>query len=634
LTSRNTKRQDSSHLDVLKARYPEKFIPTDNIFGLIHRGSSIFIGSSCGEPQFLMNSLISYVESKTHRIYGSQIIHVWTLGVAPYAEKKFAENFRHNSFFISDSSRETVRRGLGDYTPAHLSEIPALFRQRRIQADIALVQVSLPDSDGKMSLGVSVDIVKAAIECADIVVAQVNAFMPYVFGDSLVSVEEIDYLVPHDEQLLEYDAPRPDDISREIGRYVARIVRDGDTLQVGYGAIPNSILSSLKDKKDLGIHTELLGDGIVDLMKAGVITNARKSLDPGRSVASFCMGSADTYRFIDNNPRVEFRGIDCTNSPFVIGKQENITAINTALQIDLSGQSTAESLGTALYSGIGGHADFMRGAALAPGGKSILTMRSTSNDGNRSRIVPVLDSGASATLGRGDVQYVVTEYGIAYLHGKNLRERALSLITVAHPKFRKWLHDEARGLGLISPDHDFVDGAGGVYPAHLEAYRKTDSGLLVFLRPVKISDLENLRKFFYALSDKSLYTRFFTDIEYVPQKTLERYSVIDYSKEISILVLPDDGGPETVIGIGQYVVDVKKHTAEIALVVRDDYQNRGVGTVILEYLLSIGSREGILEMTLTVLSENDTMLRLAGKMPFPSEQKSAAGMVYVTIRLG
>ncbi|HQL83704.1 MAG TPA: GNAT family N-acetyltransferase, partial [Spirochaetota bacterium] len=591
-------------------------------------------GSSCGEPQFLMKSLVSYVDSKTHRIYGSQIIHVWTLGVAPYAEKRFAENFRHNSFFISDSSRETVRRGLGDYTPAYLSEIPLLFRQRRIHPDVALVQVSLPDSDGNMSLGVSVDIVKAAVECADLVVAQVNANMPCVYGESLIGADMIDFLVHHDEPLLVYDAPPADVISGEIGRYVARIVRDGDTLQVGYGAIPNSVIASLKDKKDLGIHTELLGDGIVDLMRAGVVTNAKKSLDRGKSVASFCMGSADTYAFIDNNDSIEFRPIDYTNSPMVIGRQENITAINTALQIDLSGQSTAESLGTSLYSGIGGHVDFMRGAALAPGGKTILTMRSTSNDGMRSRIVPVLDTGASATLGRGDVRYVVTEYGIAYLHGKNLRERALSLITIAHPKFRKWLHDEARRLGLIAADHEFIEGEAGEYRARLEAYRKTASGLNVFLRPVKMSDLENLRKFFYSLSDKSLYTRFFADIEYVPQKTLERYCAIDYSKELIILVLLDDDGPETVIGIGQYVVDLKKHTAEISLVVRDDYQDRGVGTIIIDYLVSIGIHEGILEMTFTVMRENGKMLRLTEKTPFAAQRTTVGGTVYITIPLG
>lgn len=627
------KRQDNLHLERLRNLYPEKFAPLEDIFSRIHRGTSIFIGSSCGEPQFLIQSLVDHVESKTHRIYGSTIIHVWTLGVAPYTQKKFEENFRHNSFFISDSSRDVINRGLGDYTPIHLSEIPRLFRQGKLQVDVALVQVSLPDENGDMSLGVSVDIVKAAVDHSNIVVAQVNSNMPYVSGDSLVSAADIDFLVPHDELLLEYRLDPPDETASEIGRYVSRIIRDGDTLQVGYGAIPNAILSSLRNKKDLGIHTELLTDGVIDLIRCGAVTNARKSVDSGKTVASFCMGTAATYDFIDNNPAVEFRTIDHTNSPFIISRHDTMTAINTSLQIDLTGQSTAESLGTRLYSGVGGQADFMRGAALSAGGKSILTMRSTSNDGTKSRIVPVLDSGASTTLTRADVQYVVTEHGIAYLYGKNIRARALSLITIAHPKFREWLLDEAKKLGLVNRDQESIDGALGAYPSLLETYRKTGDGLLFLLRPVKVSDVENLRLFFYSLSDQSLYTRFFATIEFVPQKTIRRFAVIDYSKEMTILAVLEENGAETVIGIGQYVVEKGRLAAEISLLVRDDYQNRGIGGILMDYLFAAAQREGILEISATVLKENAKMLHLFHKSGLPVASIEDAEIIRLTMPL-
>jgi len=627
------KRQDTGHLDRLRELYPEKFAPLEDIFGLIHRGTSIFIGSSCGEPQFLIRSLVDHVESRTHRIYGSRVIHVWTLGVAPYAQKKFEENFRHNSFFISDSSRDVINRGLGDYTPAHLSDIPRLFRQGKLQVDVALVQVSLPDENGDMSLGVSVDIVRAAVAHAKITVAQVNSFMPYVYGESLVGAADIDYLVPFDERLLEYRLDPPDETAREIGRYVARIIRDGDTLQVGYGAIPNAILSSLGGKRDLGIHTELLTDGVVDLIRSGAVTNAKKSLDRGKTVASFCMGTAGTYAFIDNNPAVEFRPIDYTNSPFVISRQDSMTAINTSLQIDLCGQSTAESLGTTLYSGVGGQADFMRGAALSAGGKTILTMRSTSNDGKRSRIVPVLDSGASTTLTRADVQYVVTEHGIAYLHGKNIRDRALSLITIAHPEFREWLLEEAKKLGLVPEELESIDGALSEYPAHLETYRKTGDGLQFLLRPVKVSDVENLRLFFHSLSDQSLYTRFFSNVEFVPQKTIRRFTIIDYSREMTILAVVEEGGPETVIGIGQYVVEKGRLAAEISLLVRDDYQNRGIGGILMDYLFAAAQREGILEMSATVLKENAKMLHLFYKTGLQVTSAEGTDTVRLTMPL-
>ncbi|MBM4310753.1 MAG: acetyl-CoA hydrolase/transferase family protein [Deltaproteobacteria bacterium] len=455
----------------LAQRYPEKYVPLEQIFQKIHRGNHIFISTACGKPQYLVNELTRFVDENPKALIDTEVFHLWTLGVAPYAEEKFKNNFRLNTFFIGDNTREAVNQGLADYTPVFLSNVPALLHHGLERMDVALIQTSLPDKQGYVSLGISVDIVKAAVERASLVIAQINSRMPRVHGDSFLHIRDIDYIVPWDEPLLEYHPSVPDEIAAKIGSYIARIVQDGDTIQVGYGSMPNAILDSLAGKRHLGVHTELLSDGIAELMRAGVIDNTRKSIDRGKTVATFCMGTSTTYDFIHDNPAIEFRTIDYTNNPLIIASQKNMVAINAALQIDLTGQSTSESIGSTFYSGIGGHADFMRGALLASGGKTILALRSTSNDGTHSRIVPRLEAGVGVSLTRGDIHYVVTEYGIAYLHGKNIRQRAMSLIAIAHPKFRPELILQAKECGLIYRDQAFIPGERGSHipPAKPEA---------------------------------------------------------------------------------------------------------------------------------------------------------------------
>jgi len=435
-------------LQILAESYPDKSLPLNQIFKKIHRGNHIFISTACGKPQYLVDELINFVDKNPKALVDTEIFHVWTLGVAPYAEKKFKGNFRLNTFFIGDNTRDAVNQGLADYTPVFLSHVPALMYQGFERMDVALIQTSPPDTLGYVSLGVSVDIVKAAVEKAKIVIAQINSRMPRVHGDSFIHIRDINYIVQHDEPLLEYRPSVTDDIASKIGSYVARIIQDGDTIQVGYGSMPNAILESLGDKKHLGVHTELISDGIVALMRSGVIDNSCKSIDRGKTVASFCMGSQDTYTFIHDNPAIHFRGIDYTNNPLTIAAQKNMVAINAALQIDLTGQSTSESINSTFYSGIGGHADFMRGALLAPGGKTILALRSTSNDGHHSRIVSRLDPGAGVSLTRGDVQYVVTEYGIAYLHGKNFMSGSSLILTGRSSRF--FPCDVRRGVSRYS----------------------------------------------------------------------------------------------------------------------------------------------------------------------------------------
>jgi acyl-CoA hydrolase len=381
--------------------------------------------------------------------------------VAPYTEEKFKHHFRYSSFFVGPNMREAINKGIADYAPVFLSAVPDLFYRRVIPIDVALIQTSPPDHHGYLSLGVSVDIVKAAIENSSLVIAQVNSLMPRVHGDGFIHINHINYIIPYDEPILEFHGEADNEIAQRIGKYVSRLIQDGDTIQVGYGSIPNAILSHLDSKKHLGVHTELLSDGIVELIQKGIIDNTRKSINRGKTIASFCMGKKGTYDYIHDNPAIEFKTIDYTNHPLVIAQHHNMVAINSALQIDLTGQATAESIGKLFYSGIGGQVDFMRGTLLSPKGKTILTLPSTAKNETTSRIVPFLTEGAGTTLNRGDVHYVVTEHGIAYLHGKNIRERAMELISIAHPKFQPWLMEEAKKLNLIFKDQAFIPGKGG-----------------------------------------------------------------------------------------------------------------------------------------------------------------------------
>jgi len=610
----------------LKEQYPDKFMSEGYIFKRIRRGDKIFISTGCGQPQHLVKALVEYVESNPTAFYDAEVCHMWTLGVAPYADEKLKEYFRHNSFFVSDSTRDAVNRGIADYTPIFLSQIPGLFYRRLVHFDVALIQTSLPDKSGYVSLGINADVTKSAVENADLIIAQVNVNMPRVPGDGFIPVKDIDFIVPYDEPLLEYRVEVDDVVIQQIGKYVSYLVEDGDTLQVGYGSTPNAILSHLDNKKHLGIHTELLSDGIVELIKKGVIDNSRKTLNRGRTVATFCMGTKETYEFLDNNPAIEFRTVDFTNSPSVISRQDNMIAINSALEVDLTGQATSESIGRSFFRGIGGQADFMRGAVWARNGKSILALPSTAQNGEVSRIVPLLEQGAAITFNRGDIHYIVTEFGIAYLHGKNIRERAMELISIAHPRFRPWLVEEAKKLNFIYGDQAFIAGKGGEYPEHIETYRTVKSGEEILLRPVKISDEPLLKDFFYSLSDESLQRRFMSMKKSIPHARLQELVVIDYTREMVILAVHTVEEIEEVIGIGQYSIDEVSHTADVAFAVRDEWQGKGIGTELLKFLTTLAKKRGLLGFTADVLADNWGMLRVFNKMGFDVEKHFDAGV--------
>ncbi|MBN1341309.1 MAG: GNAT family N-acetyltransferase [Phycisphaerae bacterium] len=580
--------------------------PAEKAVKMIRPGQRVFLGTGCAQPLELVRALVA----RAGELADIEIVHLLTLGEAPYAERELAEAFRVNSFFIAENVRGIIQEGLGDYTPIFLSDIPRLFSSGQLPLDAALIHVSPPDEEGYCSLGVSVDIVKSAAENAGFVIAQVNPRMPRTLGNSLLHVEDMDVLVPVDTPLLEVRPPEPTDATRKIAEYVAALVDDGATLELGIGRIPQAVLEFLKDKKDLGIHTEMFTDTLIDLIESGAVNGSRKSVDRHKIVASFAMGSRWMYDYIDNNPLFSFQPTEYVNDPYLISRQYKQTAINVALEVDLTGQVCADSLGTKFYSGLGGQVDFNRGAARSPGGKAVIALPSTAQDGTVSRIVPSLSPGAGVVTTRGDVHYVVTEYGVAYLHGKNVQERALALISIAHPKFRpELLHQaiEAKYIRYVRGEKDDLEIRMATEPPTLRTSMLLDDGTQVNFRPILPTDAPRMRDLFYALSQETIYYRFLTYMKRLPQKRVQDFVYVDHRNEVAIVGTVPEAHGEDIIAIGRYFLDPHTNRAEVAFTVRDEWQNRGIGTFMVRYLANVARRNGIAGFTAEVLPENKRM---------------------------
>jgi len=392
----------------------------------------VVLAHAAGEPTCLVDAMVDRAEE----LENVEIVHMVAVGPARYCQPGMEKHFVHNSLFAGGSTRDAINEGRADYTPCFFSEIPRLFREKYLPVDVAIIQVSEPDEHGYMSYGISVDYTRVAAEHAQTVLAAVNPNMPRTLGDCFIHVSDVDCLVETREDLLEIPLPEIGEEEKAIGENVAGLVEDGSTLQLGIGAIPDAVLMFLNDKKDLGIHTEMFSDGVVGLVENGVVTNRAKTIHHGKMVANFLMGSKKLYRFVHNNPQVEMKTVDYTNDPFIIGQNDKMLSINSALQVDLVGQVCADTLGYKQFSGVGGQVDFVRGCSRSRGGKAIIAMPSTASGGKYSRIVNTLMEGASVTTSRNDVQYIVTEQGVADLRGKSIRKRAEALISIAHPDFR------------------------------------------------------------------------------------------------------------------------------------------------------------------------------------------------------
>ena len=419
-----------------KTLYHQRTMSAPEAVGRIRSGDRVVVMHACGEPSYLLD-----VMTENAAAYENvEIVHMVSMGKSSYAQPGMERHFRHNALFVGGTTRAAVAEGRGDFTPCFFSEAPALF-DSTLPVDVALITVTPPDSEGRCSLGISVDYTMAAVHKAKTVIAQVNSQMPFTCGPSTVDVADIDCFVLHDAPLVTLAPPRIGPVEEAIGQNVASLVRDGDTLQLGIGAIPDAVLKFLTGKRDLGIHSEMFSDGVVDLAEAGVITNAKKTLHPGKYVATFLMGTRRLYDFVNRNADVYMAPVEYVNDPFVIARNDNMVSINSCVQVDLMGQIASESIGLTQISGTGGQVDFIRGAARSKGGRSIIAMPSTVK-GKISKIVPCLDPGAAVTTCRCDADYVVTEYGVAHLKGHTLRDRARALIEIAHPSFRPELKAE------------------------------------------------------------------------------------------------------------------------------------------------------------------------------------------------
>ena len=460
------------------------------------------------------------------------------------------------------------------------------------------------------NLGISVDIVKSATQNASLVIAEVNPQMPRTHGDCFLNVHEIDILVPVDRPLLEFTPFETDEVTRRIGENIAGLVENGSTVELGIGRIPHATAECLKEKKDLGIHTEMFTDAIIDLIESGVVTGTHKSLDKGKIVASFCLGTKKLYDYIDDNPKFYFHPTEYVNDPYIITQQHKMVAINVALEVDLTGQVCADSLGTKFFSGIGGQLDFNRGAARSPGGKAIIALPSTACNETVSRIVSRLSSGAGVVTTRGDVHYVVTEYGVAYLHGKNVQERAMSLISIAHPKFRAKLLREAVEAKFLRTELSDIEGKITTDPRNLRTTHVLSDGTQILFRSIHPTDEHRLKGLFYTLSKETIYYRFFTRLKRLPQKQIQDFVYIDHRHDVAIVGVLPETHDEEIIAVGRYYLNKDTNLAEVAFVVNDSWQRKGLGTFLFNYLILTAKRNGIRGFTAEVLAENKAMQKV------------------------
>ncbi len=607
-----------------------RIMEPEEAVGKIPSGRRIFLGSGAASPLRLLEALARPDVGPDD----AETVGILTLGAHPLAAPEMADRFRHNALFIGPNMRAAVQAGRADYTPIHLHEIPDLFRpEGNLPLDVALVAVSPPDKAGFVSLGVSVDVVRAAVDHASMVIAEVNPNMPRTHGDSFVPIERIDAFVLSDEPIPELESPPPGPIEHRIGALVADLVEDGDTLQLGIGKIPDAVLAALSDKKDLGVHTEMLSDGVAGLAQKGIVNGRRKTLHRRKIVASFAMGSKKLYDFIDDNPECEFRGCDYVNDPVVIAQNHRLMAVNSALQVDLTGQVCSDSQGSRFYSGVGGQVDFIRGASMCKGGKPIIAMPSTAKGGEVSRIVPNLAEGAGVVTSRADVHYVITEYGVAYLHGRTVRERALELIHVAHPKFRAWLLESIQDRAYLYRDQPRTPLLAE-YPEQRESNMVLRDGTKLRLRPLRATDEELLRDMFRRCSEETVHRRFLSAVRSIGHADLRDFLDIDYQNRYGHVVMHGPPGHGKMIALAQYSYDPQTGLADVAFTVEDDWQHRGIGTTLLQALLDVAKTNIAEGVTAHVQVENSPMLKVFHRCGFPVETKLEEGQYTLKIHFG
>ena len=590
----------------------------DDAIKLIRPGQRVFIGSSCGEPQHLVRAL----SQSTGRLTDIEIVRLLSLESTPLtllADKTDRQSMNIRSFYLGSAKPKGIAKNIRFITPLNLSAVPRLFKSRRLPVQVALVQVSPPDDFGWMSLGISVDICLSAALSADLVIAQVNSNMPRVLGRSFLHVDDVDVFVEHDEELLTISEAPESETANMIGQHIKRFIEDGSTIQIALGTTPQAILLSLSDKNDLGIHTQYLTNDIMHLVSRGVVTNKYKGLNDDKLVASAAIGTKELYEFIHDNPAIEFHPSDYVNNPGIIARHNKMVSINIAMAMDLTGQVAADALPANHFSGVTGMLDFVRGSTQAENGKSILILTSTAKKGKESRIVPMLNDTA-VVVPRGDVYHVVSEYGAVNLFGKSIQERAMAMISIAHPDFRGSLFNKAKEMGLLSVRRTLTESIHGVYPVQLEEYREI-VGQKVTIRPAKPVDERRIQEHFYNLSRDDVISRFFHEKTSFVQDEVADVSQIDYVKDLTLVAVVGEFGFGKVVGIGEYLLDPAVNMAEVAFSIDREFQGKGLGKILMKKLCTAARENGISGLYAYTSTHNRGMIKLFNTLPYKISTK-------------
>lgn len=597
----------------LSEAYHSKRRSAQEAIGMIQSGRRVFIGSACGEPIYLVDTLVKQAK----RFSDLEIIRLISSDRSPLsliATESQEHNLNVRIIYQGSATSDWLSARKRYIAPMNLFSVPRMFKERHLPLHVAMIQVSPPDPFGWMSLGVSVDVTMAAARSADLVIAQVNSQMPRVLGQSFIHIKDVDVFVEHDEEVLSIESIPDFESASTIGRLVGNLVDDGSTIQMGLGNTPEGIKMALAEKNDLGIHSQFMINCMMELVRSGVITNHNKGFNNGKLVASSAVGSRELYRFLHDNPAVEFYPSDITNDPNIISRHNKMVAVNVAMGIDLTGQVAAEVMPQNHYSGVTGLLDFVRGASQSVGGKSIILIPSIRARKKTSRIVAELDSG-SVVVPRSDVTYVVSEFGAVNLFGKNLQERAMAMISLAHPDFRDELLEEAKDRGLMGRKRSLNEFVNGIYPAKMEETRDYDGDQVTF-RAAKPVDDRRIQEHFYNMTPEDIQSRFFHEKTCFFRDDMEGMFQIDYVKDMTVVAVTGEFGFGKVVGMGVYLLEPSRNMAEIAFSVSKEWQGRGIASVIIEKLIHAARENGIAGVVAYTSMTNKGMINLFKKLPY------------------
>ena len=593
--------------------YLDKKSDAQHAIRRIKSGQRVFIGSACGEPQELVRVLADNARLFT----GLEIVRMMSHESAPLSEiatKTHESNLSIRQIYLGSAASEGFSQNLRYVMPMNMSDVPGLFKRRKLRINVALIQVSPPDDFGWMSLGISVDVTQAAAYSADLVIAQVNSYMPRVMGQSFIHVNDVDCIVEYEEPLLTVATAPRSDTATMIGRQISRLIPDGATLQVGLDAASQATVQALSQKNDLGLYSQYLTDDIMHLYAMGVINNRKKGFNDGKMVASAAIGSPELYEFLNDNPAIEFHPSDYVNDPFNISRNNRMVSMNVAKAVDLTGQVAAEAVAQTLFAGVSGIVDFLRGARRSQGGKSILMLPSTSPDGKQSNIIPSMCDMA-VVVPRGDVHYVATEYGVVNLFGKNLEERVMAMISIAHPNFRDELFAAAKKFGLIEKQRSLGEASKAVYPVNLEETVVID-GQVITIRPAKTVDERRIQEHYYTMDKDDIFLRFFHEKTSFGRSEVEVKSQIDYIKDLTLVAVVGESGFDKVVGVAEYLLLMDSNMAEVAFSVSKEYQGKRLGKIFLRKLAEAAREHGIAGLTAYTAAHNQGMIRLFKTLPY------------------